>query len=243
MISCKNCGLSLDGNYCNNCGEAATLKRMNTHYLSHELLHLLHFEKGFFYTVKELALRPGKSIKTFITENRKLHMKPIPFLILTSLIYTVVAHYLKVDTVNDRKFESSKHTAAIFHWVNAHYGYANIFMSAVTAGFVYLFFKKYKFNFVEVLVLMCFIVGQGMLLNAVICTLHSFVPKLVYGLLMSFGIFLYASWAIGQFFQSGKIGGYLKAVSAYFCGYFLFYVLIVFIGVSLDLLTGTPVEF
>jgi hypothetical protein len=85
MTDCKSCGNILNEKYCPNCGQPAKLKRIDKHYISHELLHLLHFEKGFFYTIRELMTRPGDSIKEFIVEHRNKHMKPVGFLILTSL--------------------------------------------------------------------------------------------------------------------------------------------------------------
>lgn len=86
MTNCKNCDNQITDKYCPNCGQSATLKRIDKHYISHEIQHLLHFEKGVFYTAKELLIRPGNSIREFIGENRNKHMKPVAFLILTSLL-------------------------------------------------------------------------------------------------------------------------------------------------------------
>ena len=86
MKNCENCNNQFSENYCPNCGQSAKLRRIDKHYISHEFLHLLHFEKGFLYTIKELLSRPEDSIKEFIDKNRNKHMKPVPFLILTSLL-------------------------------------------------------------------------------------------------------------------------------------------------------------
>lgn len=87
---CKNCCSKIKGKYCPNCGQCATLKRIDKHYISHEIQHLLHFEEGFIYTVKELLTRSGNSIRMYLDENRNKHMKPVAFLIFTSLLYTIV---------------------------------------------------------------------------------------------------------------------------------------------------------
>ena len=87
--------------------QPAKVKRIDMHYISHEIFHLLHLEKGFFYTVKELITKPGQSIREFINENRDKHMKPVPFLILTSLIYTLIAHFLHADEINKDKEQIS----------------------------------------------------------------------------------------------------------------------------------------
>ena len=66
ITNCINCNNQISEDFCPKCGQSAKLKRIDKHYVSHELLHLFHFEKGFFYTAKELFLRPGDSIKEFI---------------------------------------------------------------------------------------------------------------------------------------------------------------------------------
>ena len=37
----------------------SNLKRIDRRYISHEIEHVLHLDRGFFYTVKELIVRPG----------------------------------------------------------------------------------------------------------------------------------------------------------------------------------------
>ena len=66
MTNCGICKIEITGNYCSTCGQPLKLKRIDKHYISHEVFHLLHFEKAFFFTVKELFIRQGNSIRVFI---------------------------------------------------------------------------------------------------------------------------------------------------------------------------------
>lgn len=239
MTICTNCNGDIGDKYCGNCGQAAMLKRIDKHYISHEVQHLLHFERGLLYTVKQLLLRPGLTVREFIDQNRSKHMKPFPFLILTSVLYTVVAHFFHADQIyNEREkilLESSA-VGDIQHWVQTHYGYANILMGIFIAICVRLFFRKYKYNFFEITVLMCFVMGQGMLLLTVEALFVGLLTKQAFILILTVISFIYPTWAIGQFFDKGKISSYAKALFAYLLGYLLFYIIIIIVGMGVDVL-------
>ena len=97
MNNCKNCNSELNGNYCSNCGNPAILKRIDLHYIKNETSALFYLEKGFFYTIKELIIRPGQNIRKFIAEDRNRLVKPITFLIVTSLIYTLIVNFFDIE--------------------------------------------------------------------------------------------------------------------------------------------------
>ncbi len=96
-IHCKNCNTEVHLNYCPNCAQPVKLKRINGHYVLHEIEHVLHFEKGILYTIRELVLRPGQSIRNFISENRSRLIKPIIFIIIASLIYSLASHFFHIE--------------------------------------------------------------------------------------------------------------------------------------------------
>ena len=68
MRHCINCNLTLpaETNYCPYCGQAQSVKRIDGRYIISEIGSILNFKKGFFYTVRELLLRPGITIQRFI---------------------------------------------------------------------------------------------------------------------------------------------------------------------------------
>lgn len=238
MTNCKNCNHQISENFCPNCGNPAKLKRIDKHYISHEALHLLHFEKGFFYTAKELVTRPGDSIREFITENRNKHMKPVPFLILTSLLFTVIAHYFHADNIYNEKEKielDQSSIGPILHWIQTHYGYANIISIVFYAFCVKLFFKKYNFNFFEIMILICFAMGQGMLFLTVESLFVGLLNQQAYIIIMTIIAFVYPIWVIGQFFDKSKVSSYVRAFGAYTLGYLLFYMAIIAVGLTVDL--------
>ena len=165
MITCKNCNATINEKYCPNCGQPATLKRIDGHYIKHEIEHLLHLEKGIFYTIKELLIRPGENVREFISDNRSRLVKPVIFVIITALIYTVLIRFFNIKD----KFisiDGTKSTVIIVmdEWLKNHYGYTLIIMGVFIALWLKLFFKKYGYNFFEILILLCFVLGMGMLI-------------------------------------------------------------------------------
>jgi Protein of unknown function (DUF3667) len=234
MTNCKNCNTEITQNYCPNCGQPAVLKRIDGHYIVHEIVHILHFEKGILYTIRELLLQPGKSIHQFLTENRSRLVKPIFFIIVTSLVYTLVNHFFHVEDgyvkYSDTK-ESS--TVLIFKWIQNHYGYANIIMGVFIAFWLKIFFRSKGFNFFEILILMCFVMGMAMLIYALFAALQGITHV---DLMQMAGIvgLLYSSWAIGQFFNQWKLSSYIKSFVAYILGMITFGLAAVLLGMLLD---------
>lgn len=51
-----------------------------------------------------------------------------------------------------------------FCWGKNNYGYASIIMAVFIAFWIKVFFRKYQHNFFEILILLSFLMGVGMLL-------------------------------------------------------------------------------
>lgn len=242
MTTCNTCGSDFDGNFCSQCGQAAKLKRIDAHYVSHEIQHLLHFEKGFLLTVKELLLKPGQSIRDHLMVNRTRHIKPIPFLIFTSLIYTLISHYFHLDVLykaqgQDAVVLSKSSIGTLFAWVESHFGYANILMGGLIALWMKVFFRKYQYNIYEITILLCFVMGEGMLLLALGTIIAGLIQSAFLFNLLGFMTWFYAAWAIGQFFDRKKASSYIKAFLAYVLGNVLFFLALVIIGFVYDVIT------
>ncbi|HTN16917.1 MAG TPA: DUF3667 domain-containing protein, partial [Chitinophagaceae bacterium] len=97
MTNCNNCNTEIAQHYCPNCGQAAKIKRIDGHYIIHEIEHVLHFERGILYTIRELITRPGQNIRNYLTANRSRLVKPIIFIIVTSLIYSLINHFFHIE--------------------------------------------------------------------------------------------------------------------------------------------------
>jgi hypothetical protein len=233
-MNCKNCNTEVTQNYCPNCGQEVQLKRIDSHYVASEIGEILNFDRGILFTVKELLIRPGENVRGFLSSNRSRLVKPVIFIIITSLIYSVINHFFGIEDgyVNYEEVAPTA-TGYIFTWVQEHYGYANIIMGVFIALWTKLFFRKYDYNFFEILILLCFVMGVGMLFYAVFALFQGLTNI---DLMQVGGIigFCYSAWAMGQFFDKSKFSNYVKAFFAYMLGFTTFSITAILIGTFID---------
>jgi len=241
--NCKKCNEAFIGSYCNTCGLPAKLKRIDKHYVSHEIFHLFHLEKGFFYTVQEMLIRPGESVREFIGENRSRLMKPLAFLILTALIFTLTAYLTHADKFINDQFnilnKISKVYAAIINWLVIHHNYGNLvsgFFTALSCRF--FLYRKKNYNFYEIIIMTCFIIGITTLFLSVGNLFFGITKSQVMNSIVSIVALVYTTWAIRQFYFNGakKVGSYFKAFFAYVFGQLLMHVFFIAVGIIADLI-------
>ena len=168
LDSCRKCGSELAGKFCSACGQPREVRRIDGRYILYEIGSVFNFEKGILYSKRELLIRPGKTIREFILSDRNRLVKPIIFIIICSLIYTVTSQLFHWED-GYVAYEHSENTATtvIFAWIQNNYGYANIIMGAFVAFWTKILFRKYDFNFFEILIVICFVMGIGMLLFSI----------------------------------------------------------------------------
>ena len=231
---CKACGLLAEGAYCADCGRPRSLKRIDGAYVIQEIGSILNFDKGLLYTIKQLLIHPGETVKTFITSDRNRLVKPVLFIVISSLVYSLFKEFLHFeDKYANYGGSLDSSTTKLFQWVNGNYGYANLMMGLFIAFWTRWLFRKAQFNFFEILILLCFVMGMGMLILA----LFGIVEGLSGWRLLQAGsvVFLgYTTWAIGQFFDGKKAVSYVKALAAYLLGMISFSLLLLALGAALD---------
>jgi len=234
-MNCTNCNSNLHGEFCSNCGQSQELKRINGQYIFSEISSVLNFDKGILYTIKELLIRPGISVRKFILEDRRRLVRPIIFIIITSLVYTIAQQWLHFEDgyVNYSGGDDSA-TVAIFSWVQKNYGYSNILMAIFIAFWIKVFFRTYDYNFFEILILLCFVMGIGMLVYTAFGVFEGLTNIKVLHIGGFIG-FLYAPWAIGRFFDKDKKINYLKGFVSYFLGFLTFSLGAIALGTLIDM--------
>lgn len=231
-VTCSNCNCIFEGNYCNNCGQNFPLKKIDQHYVFQELLSILGFEKGFFFTLKNILLKPGATIQSYINTGRQKITKPFTFLFITSVIYTIISQIFKTDVLyaqaSEKMYGDSSITTA-FSWVQSNYGYANLMMLVPITFWTRLVFRKKAYNFYETFVVVCYIMSVGMLFLSLESLANYFFPStLIMNEAVVFIIsFAYISFGIGQFFGP-FFKNYLYAFIAYCLGIITFYAISVF---------------
>lgn len=239
MNICKKCESEFQSKYCPNCGHPQKFERINGRYIISEIGSVFNFQKGIFRTIRELLIRPGQNIRQFISEDRSRLVKPILFILICSLTYTVFVQIFDFkDAYIDLHIEINDSDSAmslIIQWITQNYGYLNIIMAVFVAIWIKIFYRKYDYNFYEILILLLFVSGMQILMFSLLGALESLTKTSI----LSFGtyiVLIYAFWAIAQFFDKRKMLNYLKAPISYFLGLITFFLVALGIGLLIDLI-------
>ncbi|RZJ98961.1 MAG: DUF3667 domain-containing protein [Flavobacterium sp.] len=240
MPTCKNCNTVFNDNFCGNCGQSADTHPINFHYLWHDIQHgIFHFDKGLFYTIKELFKRPGEAIREFIDGKRVSHFKPVAMVFLLGSIYGLLYHYFDISTTSglpaDANDKSLEMTQQVNNWLSSHYALATMVMLPFVSIASYLSFYKKGYNLVEHFILNCFITGQKLVVSL---ALFPFVymtnktPAMLTFVGISFVVdFLLTVWTYNQFFNTqSRIKNFLKTLLSYVI-LLIFMIIAIIIGI------------
>ena len=74
-----------------------------------DLINVLNFEKGVFYTIKGLVIKPKATIDDYLYGNRSQHANPLRFLIFSTALVTLLSFYFVLKPVmKDGKYVSTE---------------------------------------------------------------------------------------------------------------------------------------
>jgi hypothetical protein len=85
---CLNCGTTLEGKFCHNCGqENLQIKESFGHMMNHAISDYFHFDHQFFHTLKPLLFKPGYLTNEYMAGRRVQYLHPVKMYIFISLVY------------------------------------------------------------------------------------------------------------------------------------------------------------
>ncbi|NRB48254.1 MAG: DUF3667 domain-containing protein [Saprospiraceae bacterium] len=236
---CKNCGNSFEGNYCNHCGQKAGFRRIDAKYVRNEIPNsIFQLDRGFLFTVKELFLRPGHSIREFLEGRRKSHYKPFAYLIVTFTLYSLSAYLMERGTYIDdllfgfktRMADNGQSTdVPTLDWISKNQVYVTLLILPVFSLASYLAFIRSSYNYFEHLVLNLYITGQQMVIYLFLVFVF-FEDNFMAGIPTLIG-FLYSLWVYHQFFDNKRTSVKLGLIT-------LAYLIFAFIVLITTLLVG-----
>ena len=108
---CLNCNAALikSQNFCSQCGQSASTHRFTIVSFFHEGFHAItHADKGLFYLLKELTIRPGIVARAYIDGKRKKYFNPFTFFLLLMALYVFVNTFVGAkELTNSRPMPES----------------------------------------------------------------------------------------------------------------------------------------
>lgn len=210
-----------------------SLKRIDATYIWEEITSVLNFDKGLFYTIRELIIRPGATVKEFLLYDRKRVIKPIFFVVFSSVFFIISQEVFSFQIGSTPTNIESDGIKMIFEWTAEHFEIINIIVGFFIGLWTRLFFYKSKFNIYEILILIFFIMGMENFIYAFLGILESstgFGSNSIAFLLA----LMYSSWAMGNFFNKNRALSYIKSLLAFTFGLLTYASALVILGLSLD---------
>lgn len=168
---CLSCGHSLNGNYCSNCGQKATVKRLTATVLIQETIHsLTHLESGFLFTSWNLLIRPGISGWNYIKGKRKEYQKPVSYFIIWTGLYILVHNALinhfdfQIDSSLVAQMNIGEQSNVFFR---QHFTLFIIPVILFSAFLLYILMARPTYNYIEILTLSFYGAGTYFMMSLI----------------------------------------------------------------------------
>lgn len=218
--TCQNCGNPVEQQYCGFCGQSADTHRISAHFIWHDLQHsFFHFDNGIFYTLRQLATRPGGTIRDFLEGKRVKHFKPLALIVVLATFYGLLYHHFIIHI-------SPPHLQVpaggignafnvMFDLMMNHLAFSSVFIIlSASIGSYFVFYRK-RFNFAEHLVINTYYMGLVLMAAIFTFPLLYFLQKTGNSSLQNYGYALISLellllwWCYAQVF---RITGIVKAL-------------------------------
>lgn len=210
---CKNCEAIVEGKFCSNCGQNAKVGKINfPNFLNEVSESIFLVNKGFFFTLINLFLRPGQSIKDFINGKRKNHYKPIAYVLILSTVYFLISRIADQNTLIEDLIsgffsydsEGAAEIPSSLAWFTANYAYTTLILLPIFSLASFVSFLGHKRNLLEHIVLNAYITGQQAIFYSLFMTLETFITNDLLEIIPIVLSLSYTFWTFWVFFSEGN---------------------------------------
>jgi hypothetical protein len=220
---CLSCNADFENNFCSVCGQKTTTHRFSfKHFVLHDFVHgVFHFDKGLFYTLKELFTRPGHSTREYIQGNRVNFFNAFTLMLILIALMHFVGNYSIVKDIDlyDKSYVIG------FDKVAKDYEKIIPFVTIPFLAIVpFLFFKKSKQNYIENIVLNLYLMCGINTILLIPLLIRAFCSDIfVFGIIHRFQMLimvLYVFYFIYQYysvFQYKKYSQVLRSIGFVLC--------------------------
>lgn len=157
--TCLNCEATIAENFCSNCGQKK-YKRIDRKYIIDEVQYsVIHTNKGFLYSIKNIIKNPGKTARDFIDGNRVNHYKPLLLVFVLSgftafLSYKVVGLNEILTQITSKAGAAGANKA--FTFLSSYNAVIMLAFIPIFAVFTSIVFRKWGQNYYEHIVMNAF---------------------------------------------------------------------------------------
>ncbi len=200
------------------------MHRIDWHFLGHELEHsVLHMDRGIFYTLRQLMLRPGELLRAYIDGRRVDIVKPLMLLVILSAAIVFLTSALGTSVVIHARGETAAQAELLRQfdeWMTDHFVLVTMLLLPLEAlAFKLVFRGKRGLNYPEWLVITAYLTAQTLLIWILALLVQHWVPRFTQWVLLASVV--YATFTLVQFFRDEAAWKTALRVIAGYAGFLL----------------------
>ena len=200
IAACKNCNNITLENYCSNCGQSVTTHRIDAHYFLHDIPHsILHVDKGFPFTFKQLLLSPAKVLQEYLEGKRVKIFRPLAYVVLMSALCSVLINLIRNWDIAGHSVATAENIAEYQSFFSQYQSLFIFLMIPAASICTYMVFKKSQYNFWEHVLINTYLAAQLNVLLVLIqlcLVLNLFASQSLFFSLLIFMTFFMTYYAI-----------------------------------------------
>ncbi|MEQ9307544.1 MAG: DUF3667 domain-containing protein [Marinoscillum sp.] len=229
---CKNCGQTLYGEFCSQCGQSARVRRITfKDTFNHFLSSAFAFEGPYVSTIRKLLRNPGAVFRDYCSGKRKQFYQPVAFFILNTAIYLLIRSWIdfnpmagrdpSIDLSQMREMQLKLYEAGRYmvdHINNI------LFLLVFSIGISNKIFFNKRYNLAEYSTYGFYLTGLYILLGVPLMLVSkyvTFIPSQA-NIVVLFGVLFYASYSL---FLSTSLWAIIKYLFVTFLSILLYMIL------------------
>ena len=215
---CQNCGqpLAAAQSYCSHCGQRAVRGRLTLHEVWHDLVHsLFHVDRSALSLLRALLARPGTVAREYVEGMRRRYFGPFGFLVVSVSLAAAAIAASGLNNVQSDSVAASPLAQLLQRHINLLY----LLQVPLIAWLSALMFRREGRNFAEHLVLAAYTSGmRAIAIVVLLVPLWLLLDRSQDARMTLFGGYfaiwvLYYAASCAQFFDGGRIAGFLKGAT------------------------------
>lgn len=250
-MECKNCSTPFDGSFCPNCSQKVLNGRFTIKQILRDLFQMItNLEKGFWYTMKELFIRPDQVIKEYLSGVTIKYYNPFRYYIIIVAVSALLQIWLGVfdlqqatirETFNPNMTEEElQRQLAYMENVKKFLNIIPLIVLPFIAAFFYFVFRKQDWNLAEHLVSTTYIYAQTAIIGIFLMSSFYFFPEYIsYSLPASFLISsLYFAYVYNRLFSMSFLKAFFMSLLSMIGGFLFMIITMGVVGLILGIIIG-----
>ena len=215
---CKNCGRAAIDLFCPHCGQKTTVSRFTIGHLMREFLHgFYHFDHGLLFTARELALRPGRTIRNYLRGKRVTYFNPFTFILVLGGINALLLKKLHWQSffIELGMLDKNAINQAIWDSSLEHFTIRLLLSIPIYSLITFFFYFKKRYTFTEHIVANTYLRGElnlfMILMEPFLLIFQNHSYLMIAKFILATLLVIYTGWSYaGIFNETFKKTGFLK---------------------------------